>query len=641
LRNLAHARGLLEYEALDYHVDLGRQDIIPDTAAPDGVILPLYPNDFVWADELGERDQDFWFQRMPPTNRLYRTQYTFTIPLRENPDRFLVNGARGTLVSTTADEQTLTWMSREYWRDAVVPTLITGDDTLFKVAAALLSRPTPDPDRFAFGLSENASLGTASSVSNWQSATPSQLLEVEAWELCLEDLNIHSESDTDYYQVNFPTFLGVPTTCVGLDPWITISLDPPSPGATIRVYSRSGTEVRLLARGSGDASLRLDCLEYLGRLPLFVEIDSPSFLEYALKVRWSKPDQETADRLNRIREAYAEGRNLSEFARRFPPGIPNLLGLPNLIPDLLTNPNPAENPALDSEGRHLFSSLFNLEIPPGFNGGGLLAVFDLDQSLRLELIGPNESVVAVNATPDHGFNPDPKLINGNTRYLPINFGGLASGTYLVRISGHRPGEPISLYLSESLLGQGQGFAISMETVLEGELGQTPVQLPDLSGFSSTNASFTSLRPAAPPGQLEIAGARKVTFQPTDGHFYQIETQGEDGIWQPYEAPLFADDAVNNVLEVPISSRENNHPVRVTNLTTGATNVPFQKEGDSLAHLLYQSSPLEPVILKATSHLREVPWLSLNNETRVGDGSQLEWFVPISGFERRFFRVDDE
>jgi len=637
LRELARSRGLLEYESLGYHVDLGRNDRYADVAAPDGVILPVLDNTANLLDELGESDREFFYRTMPSTNRLFRTEFTATIPLSENRDNFRINGARGALVSTTTDEQTLSWTSAEYWRNTIVPTTIAGDDTLYKISTNVTSRPVPTADRFDFGAAENDSLDSAESVSDWQSVPATGLLEVEAWELCIDDLNIHHEEDRDFYRIDFPGFLGVPFSCEGLDPWITISLTPRTTAAALRVYSLNGGETRLLARGSGSRDIRIDCLDYLGRLPLYIEVESRAFIEYDLKIRWSKPDEGLRDRLNRIREAHAGLEEVPPIENFFPPEIPEFIGIFGLIPDSVVNPNPAVQQPLDQAGRYLFPRLMRLNILDGSAGNGVLALFPAGQSLRMELVGLNENVFAATGTPDHGFPDDPKAISGNTHYMALDFGKIPAGTYFLRISGHRPGDELSLYPSEQLLGGITG--ISMEDILGGGTGNTPAMLPELPGFGG-EAFFTSLRPAKPPGQLTIAPAREVRFEADEKSVYQVELQRPDGVWTSYQYPIEGPDGGGPV-DVLIDSEATYRDLRVLDLLKGVS-IPFT-EGTRTHHLRYQSIPGAPGILTTSPSLAPATWIPHAAATPfVGDGTQHEWFIPVPpATPLNFFRVEDE
>jgi|GEM_PF-1981985 len=365
LRELARGRGLLEYEALGYHTDLGRSDAYSDIAAPDGVIEPLLPFPADLNDELTTNDQEFWYHRLPSRDRLYRANFTVTIPRSENPDAFFINGARGALTSTTADEQTLRWESGDRWPGAVIETLIRGADTPYKMSTLVTSRQRPPADEFDRER-RNDTVDTASEIEGWERVPPAGGLEVDAWQLCVEDLNIHRENDIDCFRIEFPSELGIPFSCGGLDPWITIKLAPENTAASIRVFSLNGGEETLLARGNAGRSLRIDCREYFGRLPLYVCIESRSFIEYDLKVRWSIPSQELCDRLKRIREAHAGGREAPSLERFFPPRIEEFLGsIGGVIPDSVVNPNPAVQQPLDQQGRYLFSSLLRVDVPAG------------------------------------------------------------------------------------------------------------------------------------------------------------------------------------------------------------------------------------------------------------------------------------
>ncbi|YCM46446.1 S8/S53 family peptidase [Verrucomicrobiaceae bacterium 227] len=638
LRELARSTGLLEYESLGYHVDLGRNDAYFDGGAPDGVLEPVLSNFSSLLDELGDPDREFFYRKMPFSNLLYRTHFNVTLPLRENRDEFFINGVRGSLVSTSSDEQILSWESGEYWRNEMVPTIISGSDTLYKVSTSLSNRPVPAADAYDSGFESNNRIEDAAPQSGWVPVAPGGGLEAEAWELCLEDLNIHRETDLDFFSIDFTSELGVPFTCTGMDPWITISIEPRNPAATIRAYSRAGGETVLLKVGSGCREIRLDCREYQGRLPLFVEVQGSSYFEYDLKIRWSKPDAGLRDRLNRIREANGDGRSIPAIEEFLPPLIPRLIGLHGefgAIPDELVNPNPVARQPVDAQGRFLFSRLLEVNVPADKGFNGVLAQIPFGQSLRMELVTPFGQVVSSIGTPDHGFPDNPKAINGQVHSLSLEFPDVAAGVYLLSLSGHRTGDQITLFPSRSLLGKASG--ISMEDIANGIAGGAPAFLPHLTEFGG-NAQFTSLRPAFAPGFLDLKQTPSFHFVAEKAELYQIELQGSDGIWRPYETPLLGDGEQATVV---IDAMEDFEQVRVTQL--GSEKGVATTAGPLNHQLLYQTVPGVPAGLRWSANLESGSWQPSGNEgSFVGDGNLRNWFFDFTeGSGKGFFRIEED
>ena len=433
LRELARLNGILEYETLGYHDDLGREDGFIDAATTDGPGLSFYPRNTDIVDELGVADRDLLRQITPVDHGLYSAVYNVRIPAEEDPNNFFLNGVRGSLESSTADEHTLLWESGLYWASESITTLISGGDTLYRIVPSFNQHPVPEPDRYEGVNGGNSSIANAPSESGWVSVKPRVGLEVEAWDLCIEDLNIHSRSDHDVFRIDFTEELGVPLRCVaGVNPKIIIRVDPPTPAVTIRAYSLRDGVVERLKSVSGGFSMILECSEYSGKLPIYVEVESASYVEYDLKVRWSKPDPGFASFLENARGRHAPEEDRSEIERYFPPIVPQLLGVHGgfgAIPDELVNPNPMVQQPLDSQGRYLFARLFEVNVSAGEALNGVLAQIPRGESLRMELFDTSGQLMATNGTADHGFNAGAKTLGGEVESLVLEFPKVEAGTY--------------------------------------------------------------------------------------------------------------------------------------------------------------------------------------------------------------------
>lgn len=642
LRELARANGLLEYETLGYHEDLGREDRFVDAAPTDGTGLPTFPSSTFITDELGVGDRDLVRQRTGSQEGLYTAIYNVTIPARENPDNFLMNGARGSLVSTTADEHTLAWESGEYWNNESITTLITGSDMPYRIAPTFERRPAPDPDRYDEMNGGNNSITNAAPESGWISVNPKVGMEVEAWELCIEDLNFHNNNDRDFFRIDFTEELGVPIRCAGaINPWITINVVPRnSPGSAIstRAYSRVGGVTETLRTEGGGANLKIDCPIYVGKLPLYVGVECGSYLEYDLKIRWSKPDPGFASFVENARGRHAEGEDMSEVEAYLPPIIPQLLGLHGgygAIPDELVNPNPAVQQPLDSQGRFFFARLIEVNVSAGEALNGILAHISAGESLRMELFDTSGQLMASAGTSDHGFKSGAKSIGGEVDSLVLEFPKMQSGTYFLSLSGHRPGDRITLFPSRSLLGKASG--ISMEEILDGTVGTGPAHLPYLTEFGA-NAGFSSLRPAFAPGSIDLKQVPTFSFLAKKEEIYQAQLQGSDGVWRPYQSPtLGEDEEVSFVIDV-MEEYEN---VRVQQLGSGEK--VLLNSGPTNQQLLYQTLAGVPVGLHWSPNLKEDSWEPYGDEgSFTGDGALRNWFFEVSeGSEKGFFRIEEE
>ena len=384
--------------------------------------------------------------------------------------------------------------------------------------------------------------------------------------------------------------------------------------------------------------MRLDCREHLGRLPLFVEVEGSSYFEYALKIRWSKPDADLRDRLDRIREANSGGRSIPMIEEFLPPIIPRLIGVHGefgAIPDALVNPNPVAVQPVDSQGRFLFSRLIQVDLPAGKDLNGVLAQIPLGQSLRMELVDTSGKLIASIGTSDHGFPDNPKAINGEVQSLALEFPELPAGTYLLSLSGHRAGDQITLYPSRNLLGQAGG--ISMEDILNNSTGGAPANLPPLEEFGG-ETSFSSLRPAFEPGFIALKPAPSIRFTGLKDELYQVELQGEDGLWNAYQSPVLGDGGEVNFV---IDSMETYQNIRVRQL--GANGEVAMTSGPLNHQLLYQTLPGVPSVLSRSSDLEVGSWLPYGNESSfTGDGGLRSWFFDLNQESGKgFFRIEDQ
>ena len=621
-------RGLPDFAALGYDVDLGQVDDFSDSAPPSDVREPIFPSSggmpFSAVDEINARDREFWFVRIPATGTLYQQHLQITIPARENRALFLVNGVPGTLVSTTTDEQTLSWDTPATWSTSApryFPLAISGAgttaDSLYKLGATRSTLPPPDADVHDLGALSNEDLDHATELSDWESVTPRGALEVEAFEICEESLTLHRPDDIDVFEVQFPEPpLDVPVSCTGLDPWVTFRIEPPSAAMRIEVYSRAGDGDTLLARGSGSGVVRVDCMEYLGHLPLFVKVFSPpqaAVSDYALKVRWSEPSEELADRLADIRDAWAARQIPPFFERFFPPEIPWLRDSPGLMPPSVVNPNPAYFQELGPNGEYLASKLFLFEVPDGAGNIAFRSMTPISQSMRLEIVDLSGQVLSAAGTPDLGFDEDPKAIVGGTRLLDVNINNFNPGVYLLRLSGHSPDDSVALFLSQDLVPPG---ALSIESLL-GQGQGLPTPLPPLDGFDGLERDFffsTADFPEYPPNTLRLVPAREATFQAAAGQGYQIEMQGGDGAWQPFGSPIVLENGgpASEVLPLPESGPLN---VRIAKLGDGGSFPPDELKWAFF--LRYQSIADAPYSLQGGTDLNHYETLETG---LMGDGS---------------------
>ncbi|MDP0492425.1 MAG: S8 family serine peptidase [Verrucomicrobiota bacterium JB023] len=624
--------GLPDYASLGYDLDLGMNDDFFDSAPPSEVREPVMSSfPFSASDELNERDREFWFLEVPPNSWLYEHTIEATIPAREDATLFHVNGVPGTPVSATGTERTLQWQLAPRWaagESLFVPLSISGGgpfaDSLYKLGVTRRTLPPPEADDYDRGLASNETLDEAVTFSDWVSVTPSGSLEVSAFELCIEELSFHHPADVDVFEIEFPEPpLNLPSVCSSLNPWVTVRVEPPSAVQLIEVLSRSGGSDTLLARGSGDGVVRLDCRDYLGRLPLFVRVSSPSqaaVADYDLKVRWSEPSEDLNNRLDRIRDAHAGRQAPPHFEQLFPPEIPWLLTSPGSLRPELVNPNPVFEQELGANGEFLASRLFFFEIEEGDFNVDLQAVVPLGQSLRMEVVDPSsEFVYDATGTPDLGFGLETKDLNGDMLSLEVSLDGYNPGVFILRLSGHSPGDQISLYLSNDLVPPG---ALSIETLL-GQGQGVPVELPPLPGFGVGHRLMTSSPelPELPSGQLVLERAREVSFEAQAGGRYQIEILGEDGIWERYGAPIGEEQQQRVTRYFPMS-RLAADGVRVTKMGEGES-FPPEEVGPAF-RLAYQSIEGAPTTLYTSTDLET---FEPADESFLGDGMLREWFFP--------------
>lgn len=636
-----------DYAPLGYETDLGRDDRLADIGAPDGVLLPERYPPFTEVEELSLNDREFWYLRTPNTNNLFRIRYEATLPLAEDASSFLLNGAPGTPVSSSGAEQTVAWETPDLWRNAHFPSLIAsrwGMDAVYKLNGTLMTFPAPSPDSFDFGFLSNETLDEAAiPESMWENVPPHGLLEVDAFELCIDGLNFHNADDVDVFRIDFPDPpLDLPASCGSLEPWITIRLEPPHSGLRVRVYSRSGGTDRLLARGNGSSSITLECHEYLGRLPLYVMVDSAAgtYAAYALKVRWSEPDNKLSDRLDRIRDANAGPREIPFHEQFFRPEIPWLFTSPGLLPDALVNPNPVIQQSLDQEGRFLASRLFFLEVPEQNNFNiGVLAQFGAGQSLRMELVGLDEQVLGSAATPNLKSQKGlPSAPVDPTQALTLFFQDLTPGIYLLRLSGHRPGDQIALYLSETL---NQFGGLSIEALFsqqqQGQFPPTPLGYP----AELAEGGLFSLTTFSPPllvGDGEIQRARQIIFAAEAATGYQPELRDESGIWQPFGSPLVLESPGDTSFIVPGNYAPDR--IRIAKLGTPDS---FPPEQSSLAiHLRFQSELGIPYFVTGSDSPDRTTFKSFPAvPSFTGTGYLHEWFLDATEIPPPFFfRFED-
>ena len=652
LQQAAADIGFFDYAGLAYETDLGMDDRLADIHAPDGVLEPTRSAPFSETEEISLNDEEFWFLRTPPANQLYQVRYTVTLPLWEVADRFFINGRPGTSLGIGGDEQTVTWISPNLWRNAHFPTTLSGRwgaDTLYKFAATIVTNPLPPADSYDFGFASNETLDEAPGISAWVSVPPRGLLEVEAFELCVTNLNFHTAEDVDVFRIEFPNPpIEVPFSCGALEPWVTFRIEPPNGNLRLSIFSRAGGSDTLLARGSGSDVVRLDCLDYLGHLPLHVTIDSASgsFAEYDLKVRWSVPDAELGGRLDRIREAHAGGREIPGFESFFRPEVPWLRASPGLLPDFLVNPNPEFAQALGPNGEFLASRLFLVEVPKGTTGLiGFMAVVGAGQSLRIELVGLFEQTLGFNATPDllgqgqlallQDPGPAPPQ-TGPVQYLPVFFQSLQEGTYVLRLSGHRPGDQIALYLTQNLVPPG---TLSIESYFDqqGQYPPTPLGLPpafaDHAVFGLSGAT-----PSLDPGAMRLRRGSQLKFFASAQTGYQVEVENAQGVWEPFGSPVLGADTDTSLL-VPRPRPGTRY--RVSTLG-GGQNFVLGDVGPAY-HLLIQSRPQTPHVVTGSATLAPEAFAPFNGSAAfTGTGDLFEWFyapedLPAPPF---FLRLDE-
>ena len=646
--------GVIDYAGLGYETDLGMEDRLFDVRAPDGVLEPSKSAPFTEHEEISLNDVDFWYLRTPDSNALYQVRYEATIPLSEAAATFHINGRPGTLLSTSGDEQTLAWEVPNLWRSANFPTTLSGRwgaDTIYKLNATIQTNPLPSADRYDLGIAYNDTLDEAAAVSGWLSVPARGLLEVEAFELCVTNLNFDNEADVDVFLVDFPDPpIVVPFSCGSLEPWVTFRVEPPNSNLRISVFSRSGGSDTLLARGLGSDVVRLDCRDYLGRLPLYVQIESVtgSFAEYDLKVRWSVPDAELGGRLDRIREAHAGVRDIPPFEIAFRPDVPWLRASPGLLPDILVNPNPEFGQQLGPNGEFLASRLFLVEVPKEGstinNLTSFAAVVGLGQSLRMELVGLFEQTLGMTATPDlleNGQNPtiqqpQPIPLAPLTQILMLQFQDLQAGTYVLRLSGHRPGDQIALYLSQNLVPPG---TLSVESLFsqQGQYPATPIGLPPEFAEQAV-FSLSGSTPSLNPGNLRIGKGSELQFFASANTGYQVEIENAQGIWEPFGNPVLGEGAqVSLVAPRP-------HPGARYRIKTLAGGQSFAPPNLSPAyHLLFQSLPQTPHALTGSATLEAGSFAPFNGSQYFnGTGGLFEWLyapseLPAPPF---FLRVEE-
>lgn len=648
VQQVATSVGVMDYPAMAYETDLGRDDRLADVSAPDGVRLPLRSAPFQEIEELSGGDQEFWFFRTPSANNLYVVRYEITMPASEDANSILINGRPGVFHSRAGEEQTIAWESHPLWRNAYFPTTIStrwGADSIYKLTASSTTLPLPPPDHHDVGSFSNETLDQASPRSNWISVPARELLEVEAYELNDTGLNFHHEGDIDVIRINFPTPpLTIPTSCGSLDPWISVRISPPNSNLRLKVFSRSGGSDTLLARGNGSDTVRLDCRNYLGYLPLYVMIENPNgiFAEYDLNLRWSIPDQQLGDRLDRIREANAGGRELPFEENFFRPPVPWLFVSPGLLPDSLVNPNPAAVQELDAEGRYLASRLFFVEVSPNNNLEiEFYATLGSGQSLRMELVGIHEQVLGSTSTPDLPGAPKspkaPPSQTGDSQSLALRFNSLAAGVYILRLSGYRPGDQIGLYLSGNLNAPG---GLSIEALLDqkGQYSPVPMGLPPELLDSSQFAS-TALFPVLKPEQIRFRRALELQFSADKYQAYQLESRVADGVWKASGSPIVTEQSAT--VSVLLAQPDADGEFRIRKLGDGGSFPP-----DSLLpayHLLFQSNDGISYTLTGSTSLAPSAFESFGNSPDfTGDGSLIEWFyrsqeLPPAPY---FFRIED-
>lgn len=650
VQQAAAAVGFFDYEGLGYETDLGMDDRLADVRAPDGVREPIKTAPFSENEEISLNDREFWFLQTPSSYSLYQVRYEATFPLSEPREGLLMNGSPGVLVSSSGDEQTVAWETPELWRRAHFPTTLSGRwsaDMVYRLSATITTNPLPPPDRFEYGEVSNQTLDNAATVSDWVSVPPRDRLEVGAFELCVTNLNFHDQSDVDVFRIEFPDPpIQVPVSCGSLVPWVTIQIEPPNSTVRISVFSRSGGSDTLLDRGTGTDVVRLDCRDYLGRLPLYVQIESmtDSFARYDLKVRWSIPDGELGGRLDRIREAHAGARQIPDYEVFFRPEIPWLRTSPGLLPEFLVNPNPAFTQELGPDGQFLASRLFLVEVPQaGTIDASFAAVIGQEQSLRMELVSLFEQTLGMTATPDL-LADDPiqnaRTLNtqqpGPTQTLWLNFQSLQEGTYILRLSGHRPGDPISLYLSQNLVPPGTP---SVESILlqQGQASATPLGLP-VEFADSAVFSLTGSTPSLDPGKLRIRQGTQLEFPAETNAGYQVEIQNPDGIWEPFGHPLLG---TSTQLTVAAPRPHPAAQYRITKLGESQSLQPSQV-GPAF-HLLFQSFNLIPYALTGSATLAPGSFAPFNgSQFFTGTGELVEWYYAPSELSAPFFflRVEE-
>lgn len=636
--------GLEDFAALGYDMDLGDVDDFVDLGPPSEVREPVLLTPLSAVDEINERDREFWFIRIPSTGSLYRHDVQITIPLRENRTKLLVNGLPGSLVSSTASEQTLAWETPPQWASGgarYFPLSISGDgnkaDMLYKLMIARSTLPPPSADSYDLGSASNDNLDEAPILSNWEAVAARGSLEQSAFEICVEDLTFHTPADVDVFQIDFPNPpLDVPSTCSALNPWVSFRIEPPSGVMRLEVFSRAGGSDTLLARAGGSDVVRLDCRDYLGRMPLYVKVSSRSqaaIANYDLKVRWSEPSEDLNNTLNNIREAWAARDAPPFFEEFFQPEIPWLFNSPGPFPPEVVNPNPAyaNSQELGLNGEFLASKLFFFEVPQDASNISFVSLIPTSQSLRMEIVDPSGIVYAATGTPDLGYQIDQPEIFGDTRVLRADINGYNAGVYLLRLSGHSPGDRISLYLSQDLVSPG---SVSIET-LEGQGQGLPIQLPPLEGFDDLRSaifSSTASFPEFTPGQLCLEAAREVEFFADGNTGYQMEAKGSDGIWEPIGTLIAFDQPqlFSQTFHIPPTG---DPEIRIAKLGDGGTFPPSAIRPARVVR--YQSELGVPFSLKGSVDLETFTSIASG---LVGDGTVQELFfneVDLPGPEYFF------
>ncbi len=645
----AQDAGVLDYPGLGYETDLGRTDRLEDASAPGGVREPrrAVGSSFLEAEEINACDRDFWWARTPSENFLYQIRYEVTIPRSESPLGFLMNGVAGTLASLTTEEQTLAWVSPPLWWDSDFGTrlsCVSGEDSIYRIATILETQDPPDEDHHDETIFGNDTLNDAAVLptTSWGIVPPRGALEVKAWELCEAELNFHEPDDVDVFRIGLPVGATAPSSCGGVDPWISVSVDPPSTALRLKVFSRAGGTDTLLARGNGADVLRLDCLDFLGHLPLYVQVENAgnTFVEYALKVRYSEPDEELADRLELMREHWAIPRDLSFFENFFRPEVPWLRNSPGLLPPSLVNPNPLIDPILNDNGQFESSRLFFFDVPADDLDVSFAALLGEGQSLRMEILDLDGTVLGMASTPDLQNNGQLRFAglnqneSGPTRLTVSAPQSPIRCIYVLRLSGHRPGDEIALYLSRDLLPQGAFAWQDLDAQGNGVLSLLPTLFGAEDSFLQSSPDF----PALDPGDFSMAPACHLEFQADAETGYVLEYE-ESGVWKRSGSPMVFEQAQTVSAFLPCPPTGGGGNIRIGKLGGGGTFSPSQLR--QVNRMLFQTTPGTQYTLMGNAGLGESTWNPYGAEPEfTGDGGFFEWFLDPSIFteDRYFFEV---